>query len=76
MLIQLQQRKEGGKEKINGINTKKKKDGLSKKKKKKVKKNHKKELNKLDDVFMDINDATQESFSEYRKDMEDFTWQM
>ena len=76
MLVQLQQRKEGGKDKINGINTKKKKDGLSKKKKKKVKKKHKKELNKLDDVFMDINDATQESFSEYRKDMEDFTWQM
>ena len=43
-------------------------------KKKKVKKKHKKELNYLDDVFLDINNRTEETFNEYRKEMESFSW--
>ena len=74
MLIAVQKKKEGGKEVINGINTKKKKKGLSKKKKKKVEKKHKKELDQLDDIFMDINQSTQETFNDYRKEMENFEW--
>ena len=67
-------KKEGGKAVINGVNSKKKKKGLSKKKKKKVEKKHKKELDHLDDIFMDINQSTQETFNDYRKEMENFEW--
>lgn len=76
MLIEIQQRKKGRQESIEGIkiNSKKKKSGLNKKKKKKVKKKHKKELNYLDDVLLDINKRTEETFEEYRKEMESFSW--
>lgn len=76
MLMEIQQRKQGRKESIEGIkiNSKKKKSGMKKKKKKNVKKKHKKELNYLDDVFLDINNRTEETFNEYRKEMESFSW--
>lgn len=76
MLIEIQNRREGRKDKesVQAINSKKKKKGLSKKKKKKVKKNHKKEIDYFDDVLLDINGSTKETFNKYREEMEDFTW--
>lgn len=74
-LLAIQERKEGREESLTGlkINSKKEKK-LSKKKKKKVKKNHKKELKHFDDVLLDINGRREETFKEYRKEMENFSW--
>ena len=61
------------------VNTKKQK-GMSKKKKKNVRKKHKKDLEFLDDVILDITTKKGKKkynkLKEYRKEMEDFRWDM
>lgn len=72
MLLEIQNRKKGRTEKINGINTKKRK--LGKKKKKKVKKKHKKDLKFLDGVITDIHGTNKKAYKKYKEEMEDFKW--